>query len=235
MGRSANQLIRNIVAAVPLAALCGGLVAAEPGDDTHSRIEFQVRQTQSVANDSMRATLFAEVSDSTPQTASATLAQITEQTMRKLERQPDLLVQTGSYRVFPVSDKGEITSWRARSEVVIESEQMARVGTAIAAVSDSMQLSAVSFFLSTLRREEVERDLTDRAIDAFLQKAQRVARRFGAERFYVAQANVVSDQGGMPRPVMRAMAADAATVAPDFAGGETRLSVTVTGAILIAR
>ena len=145
-------------------------------------------------------------------------------------------MRTGSFRTFPVSDKGKITGWRARSEILVESKDFAAASAAIASASGNMQLSRIEFFVSSELRDTVEAVLSDEAIAAFLAKARKISKGFGATKFEVAEASVMSQGGDAPlRPMMAAMASDAAAVRPEFSGGTTRMSVTVSGVILIAR
>ena len=236
MSKPALRLIRSAVTAFPIVFMIGCALAEEMKDGAHTRIQFDAYAYQLVENDAMRATLFVEVGDSTPTGANSRVTRAANEALRQLRRDKDLQVRSGAYRSYPTSDKGNITGWRARSELIIESEKPARVSAAIASVSDIMQLSSVAFYVSPKLRDEVEGTLEDQAIKAFLNKAQRIAESFGATQFQVSEATVINEGGASPpQPMMRAMAADSAAVAPEFNSGTTRLSVTVSGAILIPR
>ena len=212
------------------------VLAADLAESAYTKVQFDANASQLVENDSMRATLFVEVQDSTPNGASRQVTQTTNEALRVLREDADLRLRTGAYRTYPVSNKGEIKGWRARSELIIESDKLDRVSAAIEAVSGTMQLASVEFFPSATLREEIETLLVDQAIKTFLEKAQRIARSFGAAHFLVSEASVSSvGDAPPPRPVMRAMSADSMATAPDFGSGTTRLSVTVAGAILIRR
>lgn len=211
-------------------------LANDSDENAHTRIQLDANATQRVDNDSMRARLFVEDQDSTPKAAAAKVTRITNDALRTLRKNAGLRVRTGAYRTWPISDKGSITGWRARSELIIESDTIEEVSSAIAGVSDAMQLASVEFFPSTTLREEVETVLVDQAIKAFLKKARRIASSFGATTFEVAEAKVTSPGiGAPPRPMMRAMSADSAAVAPEFGAGTSRLSVNVAGTIVIPR
>jgi predicted secreted protein len=218
-------------------ALCTGgasLANCTDGDAVSTKIQFNANASQLVENDSMRARLFAEVQASTPSAAAAKVTELANDALEVLRQNSDLRVRTGAYRTYPTSNKGRITGWRARSEIIIESDKIEQVSAAIASVSDTMQLASVEFFPSTTLRDQVETMLVDQAIKTFLEKARRIAKSFGATRFEVSEVKVASD-GVPPRPVMRAMSADSAGIAPEFGTGTTRLSISVAGTILIPR
>ncbi len=225
------------VAAFTLLTFFAGTVLADDDDDRAvTRVQFEAHAAQEVDNDSMRATLFVEIEDNSPAGASSRATQATNETLRQLQEDGSLRVRTGNFRTFPVSDKGTITGWRARGEILVESKDFAKASAGIASASSNMQLSRIEFFVSSELRETVEAVLSDEAIAAFLAKARKTAKSFGAMEFEVAEASVMSQGGDSPvRPMMAAMASDANGVRPEFSGGTTRMSVTVSGVILLAR
>ena len=209
------------------------LLASDEDDST--RIQLEARASRQVDNDQMRATLFVQVENGTPSGASSRAARTMNKTLEKLRKESGLSVRTGNMRTFPVSKNGNITGWRARNELVIESGNFPATSAAIGAVSSDMQLARIEFFLSPALRESVEAELSGEAIAAFLKKARRIAQNFGADEFDVAEASV-ADRGGAPvRPMMRSMAADSPGVAPEFSGGTSVMQVSVSGTILIRR
>lgn len=230
------NFIRIFAIIFPTLCVNAAALAADCGASTSPKVQFDANASQHVENDSMRATLFVEVQNSSPNGASAQVTRVTNEALHILAKDANLRVRTGAYRTYPVSEKGSIKAWRARSELVIESDQIDRVSDAIAAVSGNMQLAGVEFFPSATVRKQAADALTDQAIKAFRDKAQRIAKSFGADRFEVCEASVTEQgDGPPPRPLIRAMAADAVAAAPEFGSGTTRLSVTVTGTILIRR
>ncbi len=233
---SALHLSRLAVAAIALLFAVGIASAADVADPAYTRVQLDANASQLVENDSMRARLFVEVEKSTPTAASAKVTAAANDVLRSLRQDDNLRVRTGAYRTWPISDKGRITAWRARSEIIVESDNIERVSAAVAKTADRMQLASVEFFPSATLRDQVETVLTDQAIKAFLEKARRIAKSFGATQFDVSEASVTGlGDGPTPRPVLRAMSADAVVAAPEFGSGTTRLSISVAGTILIPR
>jgi len=230
------QLLRFIAGSFLILLASGTVLAADFADSAYTKIQFDASASQLVENDSMRATLFVEVQDRTPNGASSQVTRAANEALRVLRKDTQLRVRTGAYRTYPVSDRGKIIGWRARNEVIVESDKLDRVSDAIQAVSGTMQLASVEFFPSERLREEIETLLIDQAIKAFLEKAQQIATSFGASQFQVSEASIVNlGEAPPPHPVMRAMSADSVAAAPEFGSGTTRLSVSVAGAILIRR
>ena len=236
MSDSNRYLFQLVVAACLTVCLSAAARANEATEEAYTKIQFEANASQLVENDSMRARLFVEIEDSSPSAAAARVTRVTNDALRGLRKDGDLRARTGAFRTYPTSDRGRITGWRARSELIIESDKVDQVSAAIAKISDTMYLASVEFFPSTTLRDQVETVLIDQAIKAFRQKARRIAKSFGATRFEVSEANVTSlGNGAPPRPVMRTMSAESSGVAPDFGAGTTQLSVSVAGTILIPR
>jgi predicted secreted protein len=224
-----------LVSALLLTASNAGPLMADD-DDEHTRLQFETEASRQVNNDSMRATLFVEIEESTPARASSRATRTMNETLRKLQSDRELQARTGNLRTFPVNHNGSISGWRARSEVIIESSNFPAASAAIGSVAQSMQIARIEFFVSPALRETVEGELADEAIAAFRNKAGRIAESFGSKTFDVAQASVINRGGRTPvRPMMRSMAADAPATAPELSGGTTNMSVTVSGVILIER
>jgi predicted secreted protein len=211
-------------------------VWADDGTDlSRTRVQLDARASAEVDNDSMRATLFAEVEDAGAARAAEQVNRAVRDATATLDRISGLRVRTGGYSTFPVSEKGRIVRWRARAEIVVEGGDFQRVSESIGRVQDRMQLAGVEFFVSAARRAQVEAELTQDAIAEFLARAERVARAFRGSGFHVTDATVSSDAAmPPPQPMMaRSMMADAD--APRFDGGTSRIAVAVSGTVAVLR
>jgi predicted secreted protein len=207
------------------------------GDMTRTRVQIEARATAEVSNDTMRAILFAEMEDVDAAKLADRVNRVTGDAIRTLKSVSGIRVRSGGYHTYPVSERGKILRWRARSEAVVEGEDFKRVADAIARVQGSVQLADVQFFVSAATRARVESSLTQNAIKEFLARAQLVAEGFEGAGYHVAEAAISSDGGvAPPRPMaMRALSSESGVAAPEFEGGTTRITVTVSGAILIPR
>ena len=224
-----------VLLALPFLVSCAH---ANGTDLSNTRIQLDAHASAEVDNDIMRAVLHAEMEDLDSAKLADRLNRTVNQAIGALKQQTGLRVRSGAYNTWPVTEKNRIVRWRARAEVIVEGEDFQQVSEAIGSQQNRMQLSGVSFSVSDTRRAAVETELTDTAIADFLRKAQLIARGFQGRSFHVAEAVVNSDGGSMPPPrpiMMRSMAADEAVAAPAFEGGTSRLTVSVSGAILIPR
>lgn len=228
------RIFRSIIVLSTL-LLAGHAQSNDVVDAGHTRVHLDSHASREVDNDSMRATLFTEVEDSDATRASSRVNRNVNEALRLLKREK-LRVRTGRFQTYPTSEKGKIVRWRARSELIIEGEEFERVSAAIGQISGSMQLSRVEFFVTQARRDDAETELADQAIKTFLKKAEQITESFGGSGFHVADV-VVSSNGSVtpPRPMLRAMSANADSMAPEFESGTSRVTVSVSGSILIPR
>lgn len=218
-------------------ALILSVAASSHADDTvdlsKTRVQLDAHATEEVDNDSMRATLFAEIEEADAARAAEQVNRAVREAVALLKRHAGLRIRTGGYSTFPLTEKGRIVRWRARAEVIVEGQDFAKVSEATGRVQGRMQLAGVEFFVSPSRRAEVEAMLTQTAIADFLAKAGRVAHGFQGSGFHVFEATVSSDGSNPPpRPMMmRSMAAE--SVAPQFEGGTSRVGVNVSGSVIV--
>jgi len=82
-------------------------------------------------------------------------------------------------------------------------------------------------------RLAAEKKLTTDAIAAFREKADAVRQAWGAKSYSLVQMNLGSSGGGggYPRPPMMMMKMADAAPAAEMAGGDSRVSVNVSGSI----
>jgi predicted secreted protein len=222
-----------------LAALSTQTWAREPREDmSRSRVQLEARAFSEVENDTMRAVLFAEMEDPDPAKLAERLNRVAGDALRMLKSASGLRVRTSGYSTYPVSEKAKILRWRSRSEVIVESEDFDKVSAAIARVQGSLQVGEIVFSVSPSKRSETESALTQTAIKQFLARARLVAESFGGTNYHVADATVVSDSASPPVPMpmmMRKSVSASEAAPPPLEAGTSRITVTVTGAILIPR
>jgi predicted secreted protein len=222
-----------------LPGLCAQARAHEPREDmSRSRVQLEARASAEVQNDTMRAVLFAEMEDPDPAKLAERLNRVAGEALRVLKSTSALRVRSGGYSTYPVSEQGKILRWRSRSEVIVESEDFDQVSAAIARVQGGLQLAEIEFSVSPAKRAETERALTETAIKQFLARARLVTESFDGANYHVADATVVSDSAAPPAPMpmmMRKSVSTAEAVPPPLEAGTSRITVTVTGAILIPR
>ena len=234
---SFNRSAALLCGAALLTSLAGAALAdtdAQPG-----RVEFQAEASRVLPNDLLRATLFTEQDGKDPAQLARALTVTMNDALKRARGHDDVKVATGNQSSWPVYGKNNhLDGWRGRAELTLESKDFKAAGELLAALQDKLQLQGMSFVVADDTRQAAEQALTREAIQAFREKAKQVTDAWGAKGYTLLQMNIGSTGGGYPRPPMmmmaKAMAADDAP-APEMAGGESRLGVSVNGSIQLVQ
>jgi predicted secreted protein len=230
--------MRPTVALLLLALLAPAHAQSPPPDLKGARINLDARSSEEVDNDVMRAILFVEMEDTDAGKLAEKINQASNDALNLAKSFAGLRTKTSGYSTYPVTDKNKIARWRSRAEIAMEGEDFRRMSDAIGKLQTIMQLGTVSFSVSPAKRAKLEDALAQSAIAEFLRKAEAATKGFRGTKFNVLEATISADAGNMPPPrpmvMMKSMSSSDAP-APDFAGGSSRITVTVNGAILIPR
>lgn len=219
-----------------LATLTALQSAAAVAADTPAppTVELSAEAGGAAANDLAVAVLYAERSGTS---AAAVAREVNRDIAAALElarAQGAVKVQSGNVSTWPVYGKdgqGRITAWRMRSELRLESTDTAAMSELVGKLQQSLALAHITMEPAPETRRKAVADVTVDALRAFETRAQLIADTLG-RRYRIAHL-AVGDHGLQPPPMPRMRAAVmAAEAAPaPLEGGESRVSVHVSGRI----
>lgn len=200
------------------------------------QVTLQATAATPVANDTMAVTLLAQAEAGTAREVASAVNRAMTDALKVVKRNGDgIEFQTGNYSVSPIYSKGMTQGWRGRQELRLTSGDVAGLAELVGELQSLLQTTNMHFFTSDAVKEAAEKRLTDEAIARFRQKAEQIQRAFGARGWRLGQVHVNSG-GQAPRPLYAArMEMRSADVAPAVEAGESELSVTVSGSILLLR
>ena len=207
------------------------LAADPPAPPT---VELAAEASGPAANDLTVAVLYAERSGAS---AAAVAREVNSDIAAALERarsQGAVKVQSGNVSTWPVYGKdgqGRITAWRMRSELRLESTDTAAMSELVGKLQETLALAHLTMEPAPETRRKAVADVTVDALRAFETRAKLIADTLG-RRYRIAHL-AVGDHGLQPPPMPRMRAAVmAAEAAPaPLEGGESRVSVHVSGRI----
>jgi predicted secreted protein len=221
----------HIAAAWPL--VCGAF-AADPAP-RYNTVELQAEVQREVPNDTLGATLYVELNDSSPSALADAVNSRTNEALRVAGDYRGVRVRSGNNQTYPVYAKGNVLQgWRARAEIRLESRDFAAASALIGKLQAGMQLGSLAFSVSPEARRLAENELIPEAVAAFKARAEIVRAALAGRGYKLQRLNVNSGYSGPPPrfAAARAMAAGAPeAVAPNFEGGVTLVTVTAGGAI----
>ena len=221
-----------------IALLCVLLsVNSRAGAETepYNRVDFQVAAAREVVNDLLIANMTVEVQDRQPGRVAQQLNTALNDALRKAAAFPAVKASSGNQNTYPVYGKNnQIDAWRGHGEIRLESRDFKAAGDLIMQLQTSLQLGGVQFTIAPDTRAQTENALITEAIQAFRARAEAIRAAVGAQSYKTVHFSISSDglPPRYPTPMMRGAAmAETAVPAPEFAGGESRMTVQISGTI----
>ncbi len=229
------SLIHFLVAAgICLAAV--NVQAQAPAKPTGTLIDFRVDVLKSVPNDLGRATAYAEISGAEAADVARRVNTMIAAGLATARAQAGVTVKTGNSNTSPVYAKGgrTIEGWRMRSELLLESRDVAALSTLLGKLQSQLAVSQVGFLPAPETRRAAEDEAALEAIGLFQAKAARYAAAL-KKPYRIRSMNIGGSGQVPPQPLYRAamMAAEAAPMPAPLPteAGESSITVTITGQI----
>ena len=236
--------MRRFMFAAVAGLMLAGFAQAEPLN--YNVVNLEATASKDVSNDQATATLFVELNDNDP----SRLAEKINQTLAaalKLAKQNATVQPAGTgYSTQPVytSKSNKQDGWRGRGELRLTSRDFPTLSRLLGVLQQplstglAMQLSGIRYGVSDEARKQTEDALIEQSMKAFRQRADLVRTGFDGTSWKMVNVNVNAQAFG-PQPVFAAammaksrMSAEDAAPAP-LEGGDSKLSVTVSGSIQI--
>ncbi|BCL74978.1 hypothetical protein JHS3_07140 [Jeongeupia sp. HS-3] len=233
--------MRRIAACLLIAGLSGPVLAETLN---YNVVNLNAQASREVGNDTVRALLYVELNDSDPARLSDKVNQTLAAALKRVKAVSSVQSGGTGYTTFPVYNNktNKHEGWRGRGELRLSSKDFAALSKLLGELQQplagglGMQLADVRYGVSEQKRDEVENELIEESLKAFRKRADLVRRNLDGSGFKVINVNVDSGQSSPPMPVYkaaRAMSADAVAAAPMLEGGDSRVSVSVSGSIQV--
>lgn len=199
-------------------------------------IELAAEASRPAANDMVRASVFSELAGNNPAELARRVNQEIAEAIKVIRDKPTVSVKSGHQSTYPVYGQGQkIESWRMRSELILESKELATVSELIGKLQQMrLAVGSVSQMPSPETRRQVEDETTRQAILAFESRAAVVAKQLG-KTWRIKQLNI-QQGGGVPTPMFRAVRGAMLTEAAPapLEAGESLVTTTINGQIELA-
>ena len=237
--------MRRFAFAAVAGLMLAGFAHAEPLN--YNVVNLEATATKDVSNDLATATLFIELTDTDPSRLAEKVNQTLNAALKRVKQ--DSTVQSGGtgYATYPVYNNktNKQEGWRGRGELRLTSRDFPTLSRLLGQLQQPLstglplQLSGIRYGVSDEARKQTEDVLIEQSMKAFRQRADLVRTGFDGASWKMVNINV-NAQSFAPQPqpmmakamLMRAGAAEDAAPAP-LEGGDSKLSVTVSGSIQI--
>jgi predicted secreted protein len=217
-----------------LLAVWGAAGASAEEDRPDRRVGFSAERSRDVANDWVTAVLSVTHEDPSPTEVAARINRDMTWALGLAKSRSAVRARTGGYSTQPVYDpkRGSVRQWCGVQELVLESGDVPAVTALVGELQERLQVQSLGMSVSPERRRKVEDELVAEALQAFQARADLVSKSFGASGYRLVEVHVGTGGGGPPpRPMMRAMAADAEMAPPAIEGGTSEISASANGSI----
>lgn len=220
------------------ALLASGLAAPMPlaahDSETHyDRINLSASAGSEIDTDTLVAVLFKQHQSSDQATASDEVNRSIRWAI-ELAKAANVKVTTSSYNTQPIYQKQNITGWRVRQSIRVESSDAKLLAYLLGELQQKLSIQTLQNELSIAARKQAEEDLIAEALNAFQDRAAVIAKTLARSGHKIVDININASGGRPPRPMMRgAMAMEsAANVAPPAIESDSlRVEVQVNGTI----
>ena len=231
--------MRSLVSVLALAAATTAL-AQTPQQPFFNVITLEASATADVPTDTLTVTLFVEEQGPDPGVLATRVNARLEEALARAKKEPKVEAHSGNYQTTPVYDRAnQITGWRIRADVVLESRDFKAVSALAGALQPGLKLWSMTFSLSRGAREAADAALLNEALAKFQERARAVAKGLGFPGYMLGQINI-RNEGPVrpPMPMMRNVAmsamADGGAQAPvPVEGGKNAVTVFVSGSVVL--
>ena len=209
-------------------------------------ISLTTTATQEVTRDVLGVTFSTTREGADAQTVQTALRQALEAALneaRKIAKPGAVEVQTGNFALYPrytVPAKGgaaTISGWQGSAELRVQGKDVAAIAQLSGRIA-TMSIARVGYSLSREAREQVEGDVSARAIASWRTKAGAMSQQFGYTGYSVREVSVGTNDSPQP-PTPMLMRTARAQSSPDESlpteAGKEEVTATVNGSAQMIR
>ena len=187
-----------------------------------------------VANDRMHAVLRAEADNADAGAAANIVNAKIGKAMDEARAVTGVDVSSAGYSTYQVSEPNHPPHWRVVQSITLDGKDFASIAALVTRLqAQGLLLSGLDFSVSRDARRAAEDRLTGEAIHAWQQRAQAAAQGFGSGGWRAGRVSIQTSESGGPRPMFRAAAASAAPAPISVEGGESEVTVSVSGEAIL--
>jgi len=215
--------------------------AFSQADDTllnFNQVTFSVTENQRVENDFVSVRFIAQAEEKTAQAVQRQINQKMHQAQTVLNRYPEITVSTQNYRVMPVyNEHKKIQHWKGQQILHLSFKNQPGLAKILTKVQPYLNYNDIRFSVSQAQREQTLTSLLKRALAQYQMQAKLIADAFGQSTYRITQTHIQpptpphSFRGGQSAYASKAISAQEM---PVIETGDTRLSIIVTGRVLIS-
>lgn len=230
--RNPKNLLRAAILVASLVSIPTFAQTQSPAPAKLPVVELSAEASRPASNDQVHAVLSAEAAGATLGDLSRQVNALIADALKVSKSYPAVKAQSGNTSTYPVYSKsGKIESWRMRSEISLESGDMAAMSELLGKLQTSLGVSRIAMQPSPDTRKKAENEAVLDAIAAFKARAKVVADALG--KSYQIKHLSVNTGGRIAEPMFRMAAKSAMSEAAPMPieAGESMVTANVSGQV----
>ena len=232
-------VLRSLFLYLYSASVVFSATAAAETAVAEDQVSFQVEVGREVGNDRMLAILNATAEEKKPADLADKINSTMAWALDQARANKQVTLRSGSYQTYPVyGENRKIVRWRGRQELQLESQDVDQLSQLVGTLQSQLQMQSLQFSVSHNRRQQVENELIEQALEAYQARAEIVRKSLGAKTYKLLDINIHS-AGRSPVIPMRAEAVStmsrSSVSKPALEQGTSRVDVQVSGKIRLLR
>lgn len=211
-------------------------LAANDSEPKGNKVQFSISESQNVANDSISITFNRVAEGTSPQAVADEINQQMQAAVQALKAYPNIITQTSQYNINPVYKKSIMSHWRGQQSLTLTLENKPGLVQVLAKIQPYLAYQSMQFGVSEELKQELLDKLTTKAIQRFRAQANRIAQGFMVPSYKIIETRIETPSSYNPRPyAARSEMAmmSPAMAAPTVKAGQSKLSVIISGTILL--
>jgi len=233
------NILRNLVLLLCSASVVFSAASSAETAIAEDQVSFQVEVGRDVGNDRMVAVLNATAEEKKPANVADRINSTMAWALEQARADKSVTSRSGGYQTYPVyDDDRKIVRWRGRQELQLEAQAVDQLSQLVGTLQSRLQLQSLQFSVSPDRRQQVENELIERALEAYQARAEIIRKSLGAKTYRLMDINIHSSGRG---PVIPVRAETVSTMSrssvskPALEQGTSRVNVQVSGKIRLIR
>ncbi|TNH03768.1 DUF541 domain-containing protein [Testudinibacter sp. TR-2022] len=184
------------------------LVSALPAQAAEStkpeqQVSFSVQVSRQVERDMMQVVLYAQQSGKTLKEVSPIVTQKLNLAVEEAKKRQIQTGMTNRRTNISYDKQGKASGWIDYGEITLESQDFTALSDLIASVSEQLAVQNIRFTLSDQKKQSLEKQMTEEALQAFKQKAELISQNLQTKGYQIANLDLgsPSDLGVDSQPV----------------------------------
>lgn len=225
--------IQPLVIALFVALFATKTVVAHEAPEAYDRINFQVNAAEEVENDTLIVVMYSERSGQKPSTLADEVNRNIGWAVDLAKKSRGIKLQTLNYRQDPLYNNQNISGWRVRQSIRLESADVAVLSELVGEMQRRLSIESIRYAVSPALRDRVESRLIAEALNRFRRRGEQIQIELGRTGYRIVNVDVItSSQSPAPmRMRTSAMMEGSMVTAPSLEPGVQSLSVQVSGTI----